>query len=447
MTKDEIERILLAPQTAREFLSQAPTQPPDSAPGPRRGIRPVVGSPFAAKATPEEIRATDLVHTTRQALLGDIGRFIPALAGKNPQEALTWLTQRYRDDPTTDNEFLVEDAINRLTHAGEVDERSTRLVAKAIETLTSVPLMSQKNAPNKDSIWSRLFEHSDFRGRSMFAYLGPSSIYSSVRKTSLQNVDLHDRISSLWLDASTGELRGDVYLFQDDRFFGRFTGIRTTAGNPTQRVDVSYIGNHVNDRASSLLLVRRSGGEEVSPIGTPTSRLVISNVIAGVKKVKRLRGDPIFTWDMWPTGGDDHPNDPEKRFIQVRIPVEIEVNNWFNYDAEIWLWFYLYVGDFRLRGYLAYYGAWVESGLISGSVLDGIMEALPDHFGAIDALLQAQLSQINAGGRSLSVYLLPGDQSSFAGPALEGHTSDNVSVALLRMMRPEVVVEAVVTRV
>ena len=155
-----------------------------------------------------------------------------------------------------------------------------------------------------------------------------------------------------------------MILFQNDRFFGRFTGIRTNS-DPTQQVSVSYVGDFINDRTSSLLLVRRAAKEELRALGDPISKAVITDIIGGVKKIKRLTGDPIFTWDMWPTGGDDHPNDPDKRFVQIKIPVEIEVNNWFNYDAEIWLWFYLYLSAGYLAGYLAYYGAEVEGGLIS----------------------------------------------------------------------------------
>jgi hypothetical protein len=53
---------------------------------------------------------------------------------------------------------------------------------------------------------------------------------------------------------------------------------------------------------------------------------------------------------MWPTGGDSHPNDPDKRFVQIKIPVVIDVPDWFDYDAEIWLWFYLYIGATPLGG-------------------------------------------------------------------------------------------------
>jgi hypothetical protein len=332
----------------------------------------------------------------------------------------------------------------RRWHYAVLGRDGTNAVAAAIEVLTTVKLPEQRDAQEKDSIFSNLYEHSDFKGRSFFAFLGPNTIYESVEKSYLDIVHLQDRISSLTLNASLGETRGDVILFQDDRFFGRFTGIRTNT-TPTQQVSVSYVGDFINDRTSSLLLVRRFDKERLRALGDPVSKVVITNIIAGVKKIKRVRGDPIFTWDMWPTGGDSHPNDPDKRFVQIKIPVEIEVNKWFNYDAEIWLWFYFYISGGYLAGYLAYYGAEVEGGLISGNVLDAIMEELPDKFGVIEATLNSVLSTINGtvhhpsgviAGPFSSVYLLPGDQTQFSESVMEGNVADNVTMVLTPQQPP-----------
>jgi hypothetical protein len=450
MNKSEVERLLLDPEGLKRLADAGSTiresvgfERADSEP--RTAVRSVGRSPYAVRATAEETAATDRRNINRKSILANIGTVLSELAGKAPQAALAHLTEKYREDPSETTEFLVQDAINRLTHVGELDAESVELVHQAIETLTSVKLPSQQDAKYKDSIWSRLYQHSDFKGRSYLAYLGPSSVYSALRKQALQNVDLHDRISSLTLDASAGEERGDCILFEHDRFFGRFASIRTNVNDPTQAVPVTYVGDTMNDRTSSVLLVRRFSNESMMALGNPITKALIGNIIGDVKKIEKLRGDPVFTWDMWPTGGDEHPNDPDKRFIQIKIPVEIDVNNWFNYDAEIWLWFYLYIGDTALyfgdggalKGYLAHYGAWVESGLISGSVLDGIMDALPGKFGEIDALLDTQLSAVNGNAPFTDVHLLPGDQTLFdTQPYMEGHVEDNVTVVLLKSPSP-----------
>jgi hypothetical protein len=452
MEKSEIERMLLDPEALKRLgdvgqaidreigIGRAPTKPATS-------IRPVGPSPSAIRATAEQVRANDLENVQRRGLLADIGRTFPELAGETPQGALSALTDRFRNDPSDVNQFLVQDAINRLTHVGELDQVSKRLVSSAIEALTSARPSEESGA--EDSIYSNLFEHSDFRGRSIFAFLGPGSFYHSIRKSFLGDVDLHDRISSLTLDATTGESRGDIVLFQNDRFFGRFTQIRTSIGDPTQQVAATYVGSHINDRTSSLLLVRRYSDERLRALGDPISRALIGNIVGDIEDVKELRGDPIFTWDMWPTGGDEHPNDPDKKFIQVKIPIRVDVNNWLDYDATIWLWFYLYIGFILtddipprlmpggLRGYLAYYGCWVEGGILSGGIADRIMAAIPDRFGEIDALLDSLLSVVNSDAPFSGVYFLPGDQSLFNGMALEGNVEDNVTVVLTKPTAPE----------
>jgi hypothetical protein len=405
--------------------------------GPVRRVRGAGVTTFAAKASVADIKATDLLNIRRRGILASIGTFVPELSHESPLKALAFLSEEFKKSPSEETQYLIQDAINRLTVVGELDRDGKRAVAAAIEVLTTVKLPEQGDVQDKDSIFSNLYEHSDFKGRSFFAFLGPNTIYESVAKSYLDIVHLQDRISSLTLDASVGETRGDMILFQNDRFFGRFTGIRTNT-NPTQLVSVSYVGDFINDRTSSLLLVRRFDKERLRALGDPISKAIISNIIGGVKKIKRLRSDPIFTWDMWPTGGDSHPNDPDKRFVQIKIPVEIEVNNWFNYDAEIWLWFYFYISGGYLAGYLAYYGAEVEGGLISGSVLDGIMEELPDKFGDIETTLNSVLSTINGTGHLSgviagpfsSVYLLPGDQTQFSGSVMEGNVADNVTMVL-----------------
>jgi hypothetical protein len=442
MDRIDIERILLDhPKAIKRFvansgISRQATFDTGASSSTRR-VRSAGATTFSAKATAEDIKATDLINIRRRGILSDIGRFVPELSHESPLKALAFLTDGFKKSPSEETQYLIQDAINRLTVVGELDKDTKNAVATAIDVLTTVKLPRQGNVQNKDSIFSNLYEHSDFKGRSFFAFLGPNTIYESVAKSYLDIVHLQDRISSLTLNASLGETRGDVILFQDDGFFGRFTGIRTNPA-PTQQVSVSYVGDFINDRTSSLLLVRRFEKEQLRALGDPVSKAIISNIIGGIKKIKRLREDPIFTWDMWPTGGDSHPNDPDKRFVQIKIPVEIEVNNWFNYDAEIWLWFYFYISGGYLAGYLAYYGAEVEGGIISGSVLDGIMEELPNKFGDIETTLNSVLSTINGTGHLTgviagpfsSVYLLPGDQTQFSGSVMEGSVADNVTMVL-----------------
>jgi hypothetical protein len=118
-------------------------------------------------------------------------------------------------------------------------------------------------------------------------------------------------------------------------------------------------------------------------------------------------------------------------YVYVRIPVEVEVNNWFNYDAEIRFWIYLYVTqDGRLNAWPEYYGAWVEGGILTDDVMaelmgaEGIVTSLPQVIG----LLTAATTLANLGAPYSSVYLLPGRNED------RGNTNDDVTVVLVKGM-------------
>jgi hypothetical protein len=448
MERFEIERMLLDERQAKE-LSDTARRLKERLDGgslstrPRSRIQRVSTSPSSLKATPQQIDANDRTNIQRRSMLADIGKVLPELGELSAQEALEALTRRYSSQPTEPNSYLIQDAINRLTHVGELNEHEKTLVSNAIDALTTVNRPDQPPTADNDSVYSAFYQHSDFKGRSIFAYLGPDSTYASIRKSTLDSVDLNDSISSLRLDATAGEVRGDVLLFQDDRFFGRFTQIRAQGGSTTS---ATYVGTHINDRTSSILLVHRTAEEVFQPLGNPISTALIRNMVAEIEGIRNLRGDPIFTWDMWPTGGDNHPNDPDKRLVQIKVPIRVDVPNWFDYDAEIWLWIYMYIGysfpaaqtlaPGALRGYVSHYGAWVEAGVKSEDVLDAVMAGIESMLGDFDALISAQLSIVNNAGPFSTVYLLPGDQTSFSGAALESHVADNVTVVLTKASDP-----------
>lgn len=432
MNQFELEKLLFDLNGPEELSKIAEELRPQigeySSPTPLSKVKPVGDTPWSVKAKPEEIAKTDLKNNSRSGLLEKIGDYLPALKNKTPRKALKLLIDRLAETPSADNQYLVLDAINRLTYTGALNKKSEETVKKAIEGLLE---LWGKDPDTTGAVYTNLHEHADFTGRSIFSFLGTNAIYRGIRSQYLKNVGLHDAISSFTFDSTKNEGRGDMILFQDDRYFGRFFSVRTQPNDASQQVSVPYVGDFINDRTSSVLMVRHFEGEKMAAIGTDDAKMAIRNIIEGMGQIS-VREDPIFTWDMWPTGGDSHPNDPDKRFIQVKIPVLVDPLKWpWDYNAEIWLWLYLYISNGELKGYLAHYGAWVSGGLISGRVLDDIMDALPGHFGTIDALLDVTLRRIDVDGPFQQVYLLPGDQSLFTGNSFQGHVNDNVSVVLV----------------
>lgn len=425
MRKLDLERMLMDPEALKRLTDRASAiREREGEFGRTQGqpasqLRAVEPLAYEVRPTPEEIRANDDDHPpVKRNLLADIGRFFPELEKEDPRRVLSILTDRLSEDPSQAGQFLVEDAINRLVSVGELDGEAQKLVDEAMRTLNSV-MHEEGKGKKEDCIWSRLYRHSNYGGRSFFVFHGPGWVYRLVRVSSLSAVNLNDRISSLYTAASAHEAGGEVILFQHDRYVGRYARF---GGTPGTTVWTSYVGGFINDRTSSILVARRFNPEkEVSiALGSLGLRDEIAGFAGAVARVS-LRGDPIITWDMWP------PFSPSRRFIYVRVPVRVDVPNWFDYDAEIRYWIYLYVdGAGALHGYVNWYGAWVEGGILTGKILDRIMDALPGTLGEINTRLSDALSLATLLGPLERQYFLPGTAGS------TGHTEDDVTIVLVR---------------
>ncbi len=274
------------------------------------------------------------------------------------------------------------------------------------------------------SLWTRLYQHVNYQGRSVFANLPSSSTpttYLQISKGWLDAVDLHDRISSLRIGASSDEHRGRVVLFQHARYTGRYAMFTATPG---QMVGIPNLSaENFNDRTSSALIVRRHSLEmgplALGSLGNPGLRTQIQNQVSGIPNIS-MRGSPIITWDMWPDFS------PSRKYVYIRIPVRVDVPSWFDYDAEIRVWIYLYINaEGHARGYVDWYGAWVEGGMLTGKILDRLMNAIPGALGTINNSLTSSLSTLDA-FQFVGLYYLPGTAGH------TGHILDDVSVVFVK---------------
>ncbi|MBI4268094.1 MAG: hypothetical protein HY662_04840 [Chloroflexi bacterium] len=429
MKKIDIEKALSEPEGLKKLSDRASIikqKHGDTAGQPLAKLRPVQLRPTQVCPTPAEVKANDQDHVERRYLLANIGRLVPELANEPPKSALEKLVQRYKEKPSTASGFLVEDAINRLTTAAKPDAQTEKLVDEAIRALGAATggqkrRTSGRASKETDSIWSRLYRHSDYEGRSLFVNHDPGWVYRRIRKSTLQDVNLNDRISSLYVDASSTEVGGKVILFQDDCYTGRYAIFPTTAGAPDERAYTPYVGNFINDKTSSILVVRQYENEVPVTLGSFGLRDTIEDFVNGVDDRISLRGDPVITWDMWPNFS------PDRRYIYLRIPVEVAIDWWPDYDAEVRYWIYLYVdsgGD--LRGYVDWYGAWAEGGLKSGDVVDGLMDALPDTIDDVNSQLSDALDAAALFAPFERQYFLPGTAGS------TGRTDDDLTLVLVR---------------
>jgi hypothetical protein len=246
---------------------------------------------------------------------------------------------------------------------------------------------------------------------------------------------MNDKISSLICTCTSDEVGGNFCLFENANFVGRYQNYNVTVPSGIDgyvEEDVSYVGDDFNDITSSILLIRRFANE-TSPvsIGALVPQNDITNIVNAQSQVSSA-GAATFTWDMWPTGptssSDWHPNDPDKVFIYVLIPINVDTQTIFGtYSAQVRYWIYVYVdGNGQLQGYVDYYGCWVQGGWITGDVQNKLMQKIPGTIGQVNNLVSGALAFANIGGPYRFCYYLPGKNS------LTGSTWDDVTVVAVR---------------
>ena len=277
-----------------------------------------------------------------------------------------------------------------------------------------------------DNVTGTIYEHSDFHGASLFLNISDGLLTGFV---SLGEISFQRQ----------GVVCGTSRPVRT-RLVAGFSCSRTTAssaryvkldadagGNPR----LSSLGSFMNDRTSSVLIYRKSTNEVSAALGDLVSASEVTAVISSQDGLSP-RGDPIFTWDLFPDGKDDHPNETGKMYVYIRIPVTIDVPDWpFDYDAEIRFWIYAYVDqNGQLHGLLDYYGAWVEGGLLTDAVLSNLMgpDGIQGSLGQVDNLVGSATAVANLFGPFSSSYLLPGRNED------RGNTDDNVTIVLVQGM-------------
>lgn len=346
--------------------------------------------------------------------------------GVTAEEQLRQAVQQYRAEPSARGAALIEMAINRIGISGRSEEALDAQVADAKQLLAEKIRREGEGGFTGDNVTGTIYQHSDFHGASMFLNLSVGGLLTGF--VSLGAFNFNDKVSSAAHAASADEVGGRLFLFQNDRFLGRYVKLEANGGSTST---LASLGSFMNDRTSSVLIYRTSANEVLAPLSDFVTPSQITDVIASQDALSP-RGDPIFTWDLFPDGKDGHPNETGKMYVYLRIPVTIDVPDWpFDYDAEIRFWIYPFVTqDGRLHAQLEYYGAWVEGGLLTDAVLSylmgpqGIVTAL-DH---VTGLLGTSTDVVNLFGPFASTYLLPGRNDN------RGHTDDDVTVVLIKGM-------------
>lgn len=347
--------------------------------------------------------------------------------GGTVADQLRQAIEKYRANPSLKGASFIEMAINRIGISAQSDKGLLLLVDEAKQVLSKKFEVNKEGGFEGDNVTGTIFEHSDFHGSSLFLnLLGGGGLLTGY--VSLSGFHFNDKVSSAELTTSVDEVGGRLFLFQNDRFLGRYVKLDADSdGN----IQLPSLSSFMDDRTSSVLIYRKVANEISVALGDLVPASAITSLISSQDEISS-RGDPIFTWDLFPDGKDGHPNETGKMYVYIRIPVTIDVPYWpFDYDAEIRFWIYPYIDqNGNLHAWLDYYGAWVEGGLLTDSVLANLMgpQGIQNSLGQVGSLLDQVVSAANVFGPYSSIYLLPGRNEA------KGNTDDDVTIVLIHGM-------------
>jgi hypothetical protein len=169
----------------------------------------------------------------------------------------------------------------------------------------------------------------------------------------------------------------------------------------------SYVGDALNDRIESAILVNRDKDEFVVGLKDHIARDFAAGMdeqLAGTQVSRN--GEPRVYTTFWPG------HDPDKTFVSIEQNLNVALDWWPDYDAQVRYDIYLYLDDAgTVRGHVAWVHVWVEGGVFSGDIFDSLQPKLVNGAATVTTKIQAKLA-LFASFRFFSLYLLPGPPPS-----------------------------------
>jgi hypothetical protein len=212
-----------------------------------------------------------------------------------------------------------------------------------------------------------------------------------------------DNISS-FRSTAYGGTDGNAYAFTQDHFLGTFLELNMQEGWTSWW---SYVGDALNDQIESAILVNRNKNELVTGLKDQIAGDFASGMDAQLAGTQVSRkGDPRIYTTFWPG------YDPDKTFVSIEQDLNVALDWWPDYDAQVRYDIYLYLdGAGTVQGYVAWVYVWVEGGIFSGDIFDSLQPKLVDGAATLTSRIQEKLAIFSSFHFS-SLYLLPGPSPS-----------------------------------
>lgn len=283
------------------------------------------------------------------------------------------------------------------------------------------------------SMLSTVFTGSNQTGAGRVFGLGKSHVYHAIGRSDMSSSGILNDLSSATVFSSS-DCDATLLLFgptssSDPDYTGTFQQITNRKDAPHE-LDVN-LPSAINDKAASMLLVGANRGIEIRQsfrdLFLARWNSTLDAQLHGSQA--RRQGNPVLTWEMFPKGISYL--DSSRRYLKIHQPLKIVLDWWPDYNANITYHLYLYLdGGKRLRGYVARWAYWVESGIKSGAIAKSLEPKVISGMSTLNSQLNDQFNTITF--QFSDLYYLPGRQMSRAPTGMiSGTTWDDTTIVLV----------------
>jgi hypothetical protein len=275
------------------------------------------------------------------------------------------------------------------------------------------------------------YEHINRGGNARLFGVGKQSRYNPIRESLLGQLTFDSVMSSIDVTASSTN-EANVILFANSLsgwffplgdFGGDFVSVGCAKGGPNQFANLT--DHAFNDRTRSVLVANAWSRPEFRVSFRDqfldTWNQTLDQEMGGDASRK---GDPLMTWAAFPESVSYL--DPNQIYLEISQALNINVPNWWDYDASITYHLFLYLdAGGRLRGYVQRYAAWVEGGWKTDEIWDQFWPKVGQGAAKVDQKLAQTFGALPA---FAGFYYLPGRQLSPFSGVRTGTTWDDVTL-------------------
>jgi hypothetical protein len=215
---------------------------------------------------------------------------------------------------------------------------------------------------------------------------------------------LGDEISSLRATAHDGE-PGNVFGFTERSYLGNYAALNMQSGWTSWW---SYVGDGLNDDIEAAIIVNRNpSGEIVLDLESLVKDQFTSefdNAVSGTQVSRK--GDPRIYTLFWP------PHDPGKIFLSIEQDLNIAIDWWPDYDAQVRYDVVVYLTSQQtVDAYVAWVYVWVEGGIFSDKIFNSLQPKLVAGASTLTNAFRGRLALLSS-RHFRDLYMLPGPPPS-----------------------------------